>query len=147
MKFIISPVNKASVTVNKNTQSINNWLLIYMWVSREDLEFWQEKADKFINKIWRLKIIYNIETDKIDASLEDISGEILLISNFTLYWRNKKWSTLDFCHSAPFDKAKEIYNYIASKLSEKYSVKTWEFGWKMVIKSENTGPLNYILEY
>jgi len=147
MKFIISPVTSASVTVNNNISSIKSWLLIYMWVSKEDLDLWQQKADKFIDKIWRLKIIHNEEDDKIDASLISTNGEILLISNFTLYGRNKKGSTIDFCHSASFDKAKEIYDYIVNKLSEKYSVKTWEFGWKMTIKSENHWPLNYVIEY
>jgi D-tyrosyl-tRNA(Tyr) deacylase len=147
MKFIVSPVTSASVTVDWKTNEINSWLLIYMWVSKDDLDSWKKKADKFIDKIWKIKIIHNLETDKIESSLESTNWEILLISNFTLYGRNKKWSSIDFCHSAPFKEAQKIYDYITEKLREKYNVKTWEFGWMMTIKSENTGPLNYIFEY
>ena len=150
MKFLIQVVNKASVNiVEKNiTNKINKWLLIYVWISREDINDYPEKIDKFINKVWSTKFFHNPKTHKIDQSIIDINGQILLISNFTLYWSNKKGTKLDFTDSAWYDDANKIYEYLIEKIKQRViPVQTWEFGAMMLVDSQNDGPINIMLEY
>jgi D-tyrosyl-tRNA(Tyr) deacylase len=150
MKFLIQVVNHASVNiVEKNiTNKIENWLLIYVWVSTNDISNYSEKIDKFVNKIWSTKFFHNLETHKIDQSLNDINAQILLISNFTLYWSNKKGTKLDFTDSAWYEDANKIYEDLISKLKQHWiKIQTWEFGTMMLVDSQNDWPINIILEY
>jgi D-tyrosyl-tRNA(Tyr) deacylase len=150
MKFLIQVVNQACVNiVEKNiTNKINKWLLIYVWISREDINDYPEKIDKFINKVWSTKFFHNPKTHKIDQSIIDINGQILLISNFTLYWSNKKGTKLDFTDSAWYDDANKIYEYLIEKIKQQLiPVQTWEFGAMMLVDSQNDGPINIMLEY
>ncbi len=150
MKFLIQVVNHASVhIVEKNiTNKIDKWLLIYVWVSREDVNDYSQKIDKFVNKIWSTKFFHNLETHKIDQSINDIHGQILLISNFTLYWSNKKGTKLDFTDSAWYEDANRIYDDLIEKIKQYWiQIKTWEFGAMMLVDSQNDWPINIILEY
>lgn len=150
MKFLIQVVNNASVhIVEKNiTNNIEKWLLIYVGVSNDDINNYSEKIDKFVNKIWSTKFFHNIETHKIDQSINDINGQILLISNFTLYGSNKKGTKLDFTDSAWYEDAKRIYEDLIEKIKQHWiQIKTWEFGAMMLVDSQNDWPINIILEY
>jgi len=150
MKFLIQVVNHASVNiVEKNiTNKIGQWLLIYVWISRDDVNKYTEKIDKFVNKICSTKYFHNLETHKIDQSINDINGQILLISNFTLYWSNKKGTKLDFTDSAWYEDANRIYEDLIEKLKQHWiRLHTWEFGAMMLVDSQNDGPINIILEY
>lgn len=150
MKLLIQVVNQANVNiVEKNIiNKIGKWLLIYVWISTEDINNYTEKIDKFVNKIWSTKFFHNLETHKIDQSINDINGQILLISNFTLYWSNKKWTKLDFTDSAGYEDAKRIYEDLIIKIKQhNIKVQTWEFGAMMLVDSQNDGPINIILEY
>jgi len=150
MKFLIQVVNHASVNITEKNiiNKIDKWLLIYVWISTKDINNYQEKIDKFVNKIWSTKFFHNPETHRIDQSINDINWEILLISNFTLYWSNKKWTKLDFWDSAGYEDANRIYEEIISKLKQ-YNIKvqTWEFWAYMLVDSQNDWPINIILEY
>ncbi len=150
MKFLIQVVNHASVNiVEKNiTNKISKWLLIYVWVSKDDVSDYTQKIDKFVNKIWSTKFFHNPQTHKIDQSINDINGQILLISNFTLYWSNKKWTKLDFTDSAWYEDANRIYEDLIIKLKQhNIKVQTWEFGAYMLVDSQNDWPINISLEY
>ena len=150
MKFLIQVVNHASVNIiEKNIiNKIEKWLLIYVWVSTDDINNYSEKIEKFANKIWSTKFFHNLETHKIDQSINDINGQILLISNFTLYWSNKKGTKLDFTDSAWYEDANRIYEYLIETLKQRrIKVQTWEFWAMMLVDSQNDGPINIILEY
>jgi len=150
MKFLIQVVNHASVNITEKNiiNKIDKWLLIYVWISTEDINNYQEKIDKFVNKIWSTKIFHNPETHRIDQSINDINWEILLISNFTLYWSNKKWTKLDFWDSAGYEDAKRIYEDLIEKIKQhSIKIETWEFGAIMLVDSQNDWPINIIIDY
>ncbi len=150
MKFLIQVVNHASVNITEKniTNKIKKWLLIYVWVSTQDIDNYQEKIDKFVNKIWSTKFFHNLETHKIDQSINDINWEILLISNFTLYWSNKKGTKIDFWDSAGYEDAKRVYEDLIEKIKQHWiQIKTWEFWAMMLLDSQNDGPINILLEY
>lgn len=150
MKFLIQIVNNASVNIVEKsiTNKITKWLLIYVGIGTNDINDYPEKIEKFVGKIWSTKFFHNPDTHKIDQSITDISGEILLISNFTLYGSNKKGTKLDFTDSAWYEAANKIYEYLIEKIKQQWiSLQTWEFGAMMLVDSQNDGPINIILEY
>lgn len=72
----------------------------------------------------------------------------MLVSNFTLYGKNKKWNKIDFLDSWNFQKSKNIYDLLVEKLlQDNVKVQTGEFGAYMEVESKNNGPLNYVLEF
>jgi len=88
------------------------------------------------------------KNDKINTSLKDINWELLLVSNFTLYGKNKKWNKIDFLDSWKFGESKKIYDMLIEKLEKDWvNLKTWKFGDYMEIESKNCGPLNYVLAF
>lgn len=148
MRFIIQNVQEASVEIVwKNViNSIWMWLLIYVWIWVEDIDSYKEKINRFVNKIWNLKL-FSLENWKIELSLKDVSWEILMISNFTLYWSQKKWTKIDYCKSAPFKNAKIIYLELIESIRVAWiKIKSWKFWWDMKIRSINNWPINFILE-
>jgi len=151
MKFIISPVEYAKITIdNKESRQIWKGLLVYVGISKQDCELpeneIQQKIDKISNKLQNLQLFH--KDWKISASLKDIDWEILLVSNFTLYGKNKKWNKIDFLDSWNFANSKKIYDMLVDKLRQDgVQLQTWEFGAYMEIESKNNGPLNYVLEF
>ena len=150
MRFIVSSVEFAKVDIldNNLSRSVWKWLLVYVWISKQDCEDKNidERIQKAVKKLTNLKLINDEQTDKISLSVKDINGEILLISNFTLYGRNKKGNKMDFLDSGWFSCSKRIYDKLLEELSKEVLLKTWEFGAKMKVYSENLWPLNYVLE-
>jgi D-tyrosyl-tRNA(Tyr) deacylase len=134
--------------INKNiTNSISKGLLIYIWIGFKDIEDYSQKIDKFISRIWDLKI-FKWEDMKINATLNSVGWEILLVSNFTLFARNKKWSAIDYCHSAKSNISEPIYDLLVDKLKENwFKLKTGIFWELMNVNSEVDWPLNFWLEY
>ncbi len=150
MRFVIQRVNWANIKCfdydNKliYEDSINKWLVIYVWIWKVDIDNFDDKYLK-IEKIIKLPLFDDID-GKITLSIKDIKWEILLIPNFTLYWRNKKWASIDYTHSASFKDAKTIFEKIYYFLSSKISIKKWIFGSYMKIQSEVDWPVNFIYE-
>lgn len=150
MRFLIQVVDDATVQIlDKNTQnSIKRGLLIYVWISKYDLDDYTQKISRFTNKIWWLKVFADHDEHRIDLSLNDVNGSILLISNFTLYGNNKKGRQVDFSTSAKGAEAQNIYNYLVEQLQKAwYDLLTWEFGAMMKVSSTNDWPLNFWIEY
>ncbi len=155
MKLIIQNVDSALVIVNseewivKKKEKIGKWVLIYFWVSKKttnlELKDAETRINKFVEKFGRMRWLKNIDW-RLDATLGDINWEILVISNFTLYADNKKWTKMDFSASGEYGKAEKIYEHFVDKLRENFVVKTWEFGGMMKVESINDGPVNYIME-
>lgn len=149
MKLILSPVTKASIIVESpyKEESIEKWLLIYVCVEKKDQER-EINTEKICEKILSLRLFHSERNDKIDTSLRDFGGEILLVSNFTLAGRNKKGNAMDFLESGGFEFSKSVYEALITQF-EKLGIflKTWTFWAKMEITSVNSWPLNYILEF
>lgn len=155
MKLIIQNVDSALVIVNseewivKKKEEIGKWVLIYFWVSKKttslDIRYVETKINKFVDKFVRMRWLKNNDW-RLDATLSDINWEILVVSNFTLYADNKKWTKMDFSASGEYGKAEKIYEYFVDKLRENFVVKTWEFGGMMKVESVNDGPVNYVME-
>jgi D-tyrosyl-tRNA(Tyr) deacylase len=144
MRTVIQRVNSARVEVDKKViGSIGKGLLIFLGVGSEDS---YEIADKYVEKILKLRIFQD-ENGKTNLSLQDVKGEILVISQFTLYANCKRGNRPDFISAAGAEQAKDIYEYFAAKVKESLGVvQTGEFGADMKIFLENDGPFTIVLD-
>ena len=143
MKFVIQRVTHASVTVDGNVAgSIGKGFMVLIGVSDSDT---REVADKMIKKMLALRI-FDDENDKINLSLTDVGGELLLISQFTLYANCKKGYRPSFIEAGAPDMANEMYEYIVEKCREQFHVETGEFGADMKVSLLNDGPFTIILD-
>lgn len=144
MKIIIQRVNKAEMNVNGTFKcKIGKGIVAYIGITHED---GIKDINYCIDKLINLRIFDDSE-GKLNLSVQDIKGELLIVSNFTVYGNTKKGRRPDYLNSAPASKAKEIYNMFLEKLSETgVPFETGEFQADMKIYSENDGPVNLIIE-
>lgn len=144
MKIIIQRVNKAEMNVNDTFKcKIGKGIVAYIGITHED---GIKDINYCIDKLINLRIFDDGE-GKLNLSVQDIKGELLIVSNFTVYGNTKKGRRPDYLNSAPASKAKEIYNMFLEKLSEtEVPFETGEFQADMKIYSENDGPVNLIIE-
>ena len=145
MKLVIQRVKYASVKVdNKIVGKINNGFLVLLGVGPEDT---QENADYLVKKLVNLRV-FTDENDKMNLSLKDIDGELLIISQFTLYADCSQGNRPSFTGAAKPDKANELYEYFIKKCEEN-NVKKIEhgiFGADMKVELLNDGPVTILLE-
>lgn len=143
MKFVVQRVNEASVKVDGNViGQIEKGFLVLIGVADSDTK---EIADKMVKKLLGLRI-FDDENDKINLSLSDVGGELLLISQFTLYANCKKGYRPSFIEAGAPDMANEMYEYIIEKCKEQFHVETGEFGADMKVSLQNDGPFTIILD-
>ena len=144
MKFVIQRVNNASVTIDeKIVGKINKGFLVLIGVSNDDTK---EIADKMIKKLIGMSI-FEDENGKTNLALADVDGELLLVSQFTLYANCKKGNRPSFINAGAPDMANEMYEYIIEKCREMVKVvETGEFGADMKVKLENDGPFTIVLD-
>ena len=144
MKFVIQRVNNASVTIDeKIVGKINKGFLVFIGVSNDDTK---EIADKMIKKLIGMRI-FDDENGKTNLALADVDGELLLVSQFTLYANCKKGNRPSFINAGVPDMANEMYEYIIEKCREMVKVvETGEFGADMKVKLENDGPFTIVLD-
>lgn len=143
MKAIIQRVGNASVSVDgKIIGKINQGFLVLLAIHENDPE---EIIEKMAEKIIKLRI-FSDKNEKMNLSILDIKGEILLISQFTLYGDIKKGNRPSFLESARPEKAEKFYNRLVEKLKEKTKVEIGKFGANMEIKQTNNGPVTIIIE-
>ena len=144
MKFVIQRVNHASVTVDKQViGAIGSGYLVLIGVSQNDTK---ELADKMLQKMMNLRI-FSDENGKTNLSIKDVKGELLLISQFTLYADCKKGNRPSFINAGKPDMANELYEYIITKAKETCPVvQTGEFGADMKVSLENDGPFTIVLD-
>lgn len=144
MRFVIQRVSKASVEVDKEViGKINKGFLVLIGITNTDTK---ETADILINKMLKLRI-FSDEQDKMNLSLKDIGGELLLISQFTLYANCKRGNRPDFLGAAKPEQANKLYEYIIDRCrKEDIGVQTGKFGAKMKVKLLNDGPVTIILD-
>ena len=144
MRVVIQRVDKASVTVNnKYTNSINKGYMILLGICTTDTE---DDLNYLISKIEKLRI-FEDENEKMNLSIKDVNGEILLVSQFTLYANTKEGNRPSFTDSMKFDEANKMYEIFKNKLSDTgIPFKTGEFGADMKVSLINDGPVTIIID-
>jgi D-tyrosyl-tRNA(Tyr) deacylase len=144
MKFVIQRVKHSSVTVDgKVIGKIEKGFMVLIGIEDEDT---QAVADKMIHKMTGLRI-FTDEEDKMNLSLRDVGGELLLISQFTLYADCKKGNRPSFIKAGKPDMAEKMYQYIIEKCREEIAVvEHGEFGADMKVELLNDGPVTIILD-
>ena len=146
MRVIIQRVKSSSVIVNGETiASIGNGLNLLVGISAADTE---EDLDWMTRKCLDLRLFADPDTNKAwDKSIADIQGEILVVSQFTLYGDCRKGRRPSFSDSAAPEVAEPIYNLFVDKLKQSgLAVVTGKFGAMMEVKIDNDGPVTLILE-
>ena len=144
MKFVIQRVNRASVEVDGSiVGKIGKGFLVFIGVSNTDTN---EIADRYLKKMIGLRI-FKDENEKTNLSLSDVNGELLLVSQFTLYANCKKGNRPSFTEAGSPDLANDLYEYLVSEAKKLVSVvETGIFGADMKISLENDGPFTIILD-
>lgn len=144
MKFVIQRVTEASVAVAGNRiGSIQKGLMVLIGVSNEDTT---EIADRMIKKLIGLRIFDDAE-GKTNLSLKDVNGQLLLISQFTLYADCKKGNRPSFINAGAPDLANELYEYIIAECQKEVPVvQRGEFGADMKVSLCNDGPFTIVLD-
>ena len=144
MKFVIQRVAHAEVAVEGEViGKIGKGFMVLIGVAQDDT---REIADKMVKKLTGLRI-FEDENGKTNLALKDVDGELLLISQFTLYANCKKGNRPSFVDAAPPEMANELYEYIISECRKQIPcVETGEFGADMKVSLVNDGPFTVILE-
>ena len=144
MRAVIQCVNEASVTVDNTTlASIGKGALVLLGVGHGDTA---ETAQKLWNKIYKLRMFDDAE-GKTNLSLGDIQGDVLIVSQFTLYASCKKGNRPSFTDAAKPDQAHELYEYFVSLArADVKNVDTGKFGAMMKVSLTNHGPFTLVLD-
>jgi D-tyrosyl-tRNA(Tyr) deacylase len=144
MKFVIQRVSHAKCEVEgKITGQINQGFCVFIGVADTDT---YEIADKMIKKLIGLRI-FDDENDKINLSLKDVNGELILISQFTLYANCRKGNRPSFIEAGKPEFANTMYQYIIESCKKEVPVvQTGIFGAEMKISLLNDGPFTIILD-
>ncbi len=144
MKFVAQRVSQASLTVDaKPVSDIGRGLVVYFGVKTGDTE---QQAVKCAEKIAHLRV-FEDDAGKMNLSVKDVGGEVLFVSQFTLYGDARKGNRPSFIEAERPERADKLYLYAADKLREQgVSVKLGVFGAHMVIDQINDGPVTIIYE-
>lgn len=144
MKLIIQRVKHASVTVDNNiVGKIGQGFLVLIGVGPEDTK---EIADYLVQKLIKLRI-FEDENGKMNLSLKDVNGELLIVSQFTLYADCSGGNRPSFVNAAKPEKANELYEYFIQECKKQnINVEHGIFGADMKVELLNDGPVTIILE-
>lgn len=144
MKALIQRVKSASVTIDGLLYSkIGQGLLVFLGVEKGDDKL---NAEKLADKLSKLRI-FEDENEKMNHSILDIEGEMLIVSQFTLCGDCKKGTRPSFDKSAPPQIANELYEYLISQVkSFNIPVQTGKFGAMMDVELINDGPVTFMVE-
>ena len=145
MRFVIQRVSEASVTINDMVYStISKGFLVLVGIEELDT---QEDADWLCAKLINLRI-FSDEDGKMNVSLLDIKGDVLLVSQFTLFASTKKGNRPSFIKSAKPELAIPLYEYCISQLTNllQKPIKTGQFGADMKVSLVNDGPVTILID-
>ena len=144
MRAVLTRVKSASVTVDGSViGQIGQGFLILLGITHEDTE---AQAVKLADKLMGLRI-FEDENGKMNRSLEDVGGQVLVVSQFTLYGNCKKGRRPEFLAAARPEIAIPLYEkFIALCRDKGFSVETGEFGAEMLVESVNDGPVTLIVD-
>jgi D-tyrosyl-tRNA(Tyr) deacylase len=144
MRIVLQRVSSASVKVDGNiTGSIGTGYLVLLGVGQGDTE---EDCRRLADKVMNLRI-FSDENDKINLSLADVGGSLLIVSQFTLYADCRKGNRPNFIQAGKPDEAERLYDYFAEYCRSKGKhVETGIFGADMKVELVNDGPFTIVLE-
>ncbi len=144
MKLVIQKVSSASVeTEGKCIGKIGTGFLVLVGIGKNDT---RETVDQYVKKMVNLRIFTDKE-GKTNLSLADVGGEVLLVSQFTLYANCRKGNRPSFFDAGEPQTAEALYEYMIEKVKEKVPVvQTGEFGALMKVSLVNEGPFTIILD-
>ena len=143
MKIVMQRVSQASVTIDgKIAGAIQQGLLLLVGICPED---GQEDIEYAVRKISQMRI-FSDDADKMNLSVQDVGGQILSISQFTLYADTKKGNRPTFTGAAKPDLATQLYDQFNQQLAQIVPVQTGEFGADMKVSLVNDGPVTIVLD-
>lgn len=144
MRLVVQRVDNASVTIeNELFSSIGQGYLVLFGAEKGDTK---AQADWLANKISVLRC-FSDENGKMNLSIKDIQGEMLIVSQFTLAGDVKKGTRPSFDKAMPPTEANEMYEYFISKVKEQnIPVQTGVFGAHMEVKLLNNGPVTFVID-
>ena len=144
MRFVIQRVERAKVTVEgKVSGKIGNGYVVLVGLLPTDDD---KVMDYMLDKLVNLRI-YEDENDKLNLSLKDIGGEILIVPNFTLYGDARKGRRPSYAKAAPPDEAEKLFDRFVEKAKETgLNVQTGIFRTHMKVELVNDGPVTILLD-
>ena len=145
MKLVIQRVKKAKVEVEGEiVGKIGTGFLVLLGVSEEDTK---ENADYLVKKLCQLRV-FTDENNKMNLALKDVGGELLIVSQFTLYADTTSGNRPSFIQAAKPEKANELYEYFCQESEQKYGlhVEKGIFGANMQVSLLNDGPVTILIE-
>lgn len=143
MKAIIQRVKKAAVKYENQTEEINRGLVVFIGIGKNDTE---GNIEWLTNRILNLRI-FSDDKNRFNFSVTDIKGEILVVSQFTLYGDCKKGRRPDFSSAAEPEKANMFYEKFIQVLEKSgLTVKTGKFAADMLVEIHNDGPVTISMD-
>ena len=144
MRVVVQRVKHASVTINGTVNGkINNGFLVLLGVQSTDSE---QDVDYLVKKVTNLRI-FSDENDKMNLSLKDVNGELLIVSQFTLYANCKEGNRPSFVEAAKPDVAIPLYEYFVSECKKIIPVvESGIFSADMKVNLLNDGPVTIIMD-
>lgn len=145
MRAVIQRVSRGSVRIGEDYyREIGSGMVVLLGVHKDDTE---ADAKKLADKICNLRI-FNDDNDKLNLSINDVNGEMLIISQFTLYGDCKKGNRPSFIDSANAEKGNQLYEIFVEECKQllgEERVKTGIFGAMMTVEIINEGPVTIIV--
>ena len=144
MRVVIQRVKNASVEIDGNVnRKINTGFLVLLGIASTDTK---QDVDYLVKKVVNLRV-FSDENDKMNLSLKDVNGELLVISQFTLYGNCREGNRPSFIEAAKPDVAIPLYEYFVEECKKQISVvETGVFGADMKVSLLNDGPVTIIIE-
>ena len=145
MRVIIQRVSQASITINqKIKREINRGLVVLVGFETEDSK---EDIDWIVQKVIQLRI-FGDQNDKMNLSIADIKGDLLVVSQFTLFASTKKGNRPSFIRAAPASVSIPLYDSFVKTLRHSFTgnLQTGEFGTNMQINLTNEGPVTISID-
>lgn len=145
MKLVVQRVKKSDVVVDGETiGKIGQGFMVLIGVAHNDTK---EIADFLVQKLINLRV-FEDENGKMNLSIKDINGELLLVSQFTLYADTSRGNRPGFADAAKPELANELYEYFVEQCKKQniHKVETGKFAANMQVTLQNDGPVTIILE-
>ena len=143
MKLVVQRVDNAKVEVDgRVVGNIGKGYMVLVGIGENDTE---KEADYLSRKLINLRV-FEDENGKMNLNIKYVSGELLLISQFTLYADYSEGNRPSFTNAAKPEKANELYEYFCNKCSQEVHVEKGVFGAHMMVSIKNNGPVTIVLE-